>query len=122
MKLEHIAFTISDTAEIKNFYHNILGMDEVRNFVLNKALADKIFGIDKETSVFLIQKDNLVLEIFVASCQRNQNFNHICMSIKNREEVFRKAMDKNYKCIRIEREISDLIFIKDKSGNIFEIK
>ena len=29
---------------------------------------------------------------------------------------------KNYQCIRIEREFSDLIFIKDKSGNIFEIK
>lgn len=41
---------------------------------------------------------------------------------ENREELVAKAEQNNYKCIRIEREISDLIFVKDKSGNIFEIK
>ncbi len=48
MKLEHIALTNSNPAEIKNFYHNILGMNEVRNFILNKALALNIFGIKEK--------------------------------------------------------------------------
>ena len=54
MKLEHIAITISEPADIKDFYLDILGMKEVKNFVLNKVLANKIFSINNETSVYLL--------------------------------------------------------------------
>ncbi|MCK4408102.1 MAG: VOC family protein [Bacteroidales bacterium] len=122
MKLEHIALTISDPAEIKNFYQDILGVNEARNFILNKVLAEKIFSIPRDTSFYYIQKDKLFLEIFISPGQNNQNFNHICLSIKNRELLVEKICKRNYEYVRIKRELSDLIFIKDKSGNIFEIK
>lgn len=122
MKLEHIALTISDPAEIKNFYQDIFGMNEVRQFILKKNLAEKIFNIPRDTSVFYMQKDKLFLEIFISPGQNKQNFNHICLAVKDRELLVEKTCKKNYECIRIERELSDLIFIKDKNGNIFEIK
>ena len=122
MKLNHSALTISDTAEINNFYHDILGLKHDRTFELNKTLSSKIFGIPANTPVYIMKKNNLVLEIFVASQKNKQGYNHICLEIKNREEVFRKAINKNYKCIRIERESNDLLFIKDNYGNTFEIK
>ncbi len=122
MKLEHIGLTISESKEIKDFYINILGMREVKTFVLNKILAQKIFGINKNTSAFFLQKNDLFLEIFVTDEKLKQGFNHICLTIKDRETLVTKAEAQNYECIRIERDIFDLIFIKDKSGNIFEIK
>ena len=122
MKLEHIGLTISESKEIKDFYINILGMREVKTFVLNKILAQKIFGINKNTSAFFLQKNDLFLEIFVTDEKLKQGFNHICLTIKDRETLVTKAEAQNYECIRIERKLSDLIFIKDKSGNIFEIK
>ncbi|MBC8486375.1 MAG: hypothetical protein H8D45_10090, partial [Bacteroidetes bacterium] len=51
-----------------------------------------------------------------------QGFDHICLAIKDRETLITKAEAQNYECIRRKRDIFDLIFIKDKSGNIFEIK
>ncbi len=122
MKLEHIGLTISESKEIKDFYINILGMREVKTFILNKILAQKIFGINKNTSAFFLQKNDLFLEIFVTDEKLKQGFNHICLTIKDRETLVTKAEAQNYECIRIERDIFDLIFIKDKSGNIFEIK
>ena len=123
IKLEHIGITISEQEEINNFYQNILGFNQVKTFTLNKTLSGKIFNIPIDTPVYLMQKDNFILEIFVsADYQIKQNFNHICLSIKNREEVFQKAIAQKYECIRIERDVFDLIFIKDKGGNIFEIK
>ena len=122
MKLEHIALTISNPAEINDFYQDILGMKQEKTFILNKVLADKIFGIPKETSVFFMQKDNLFLEIFILTGSQKQRFNHICLSIKNREMLVEKVCKRNYKCIRIERDTFDIIFIKDKYGNTFEIK
>ncbi|MCK4407674.1 MAG: VOC family protein [Bacteroidales bacterium] len=122
MKLEHIAVTISEAKEIKDFYINILGMKEVKTFVLNKVLAQKVFGINNNTSAFFLQKDDLFLEIFVTDEKLKQGFNHICLSVKERETLVTKAETQNYECLRIKREIFDLIFLKDKSGNIFEIK
>ena len=122
MKLEHIAISISDPEEVKNFYQDILGMREVKSFTLQKSLAYDIFGLDEEASVFLLQKNDLFFEVFMRQEANKQSFNHICLSVNDRETLFRKAKQKDYECIRIERDTYDLIFIKDKSGNIFEIK
>ncbi|MCD4695080.1 MAG: VOC family protein [Bacteroidales bacterium] len=122
MKLEHIALTVSNPSEIEKFYKRILGMKEVKNFVLKENLAGRIFSFENETQVFLLQNDNLFFEIFVLPKPLEKGFNHICISVTNREGLVNKAMQNNYEVIRIEREYNDLIFIKDNSGNIFEIK
>ena len=122
MKLEHIAISITDKTDIKKFYRDILGMEKIKEFSLKKSLASEIFNINQETSVFLLEKDELILEIFVTDEQIKHNFNHICFSVKDRNILVEKAEQNNYQTICIKREFSDLIFIKDKSGNIFEIK
>jgi len=122
MKLEHIALTISEPADIKDFYLDILGMKEVKNFVLNKVLTNKIFGINNETSIFLLQKDDISLEIFILPGQSKHSFEHICFAVRDRETLVENSIKQNYECIRIERDLFDLVFIKDRSGNIFEIK
>lgn len=122
MKLEHVALTVTSYNEIEQFYHEILGMREIKRFTLNKALSMDIFSIEKETAVFQLQKDTLLLEIFLTPERRDPGFNHICISINNREEIVNKATQYSYKCLRIKREYSDLIFITDNSGNIFEVK
>ncbi len=66
MNLEHIALTVTDYKEISRFYQEILGFSEIRSFVLKKDLAREIFGIEKETKVFHLQKDDLLLEIFLS--------------------------------------------------------
>jgi len=121
MMLEHIAITVNGSDEIINFYQNILGMEEVRNFVLDKSLSAKIFSVNKNLPVYLMQRDDLVLEIFIYK-QNLQSVNHLCISVDNRENLTKKLQEKGYETIIIEREQPDLVFIKDKSGNIFEIK
>ncbi|SRR6056297_113956 len=121
MMLEHIAITVNGSDEIINFYQNILGMEEGRNFVLDKSLSAKIFGVNKNLPVYLMQRDDLVLEIFIYK-QNLQSVNHLCISVDNRENLTKKLQEKGYETIIIEREQPDLVFIKDKSGNIFEIK
>ncbi|RLD75659.1 MAG: hypothetical protein DRJ07_17690 [Bacteroidetes bacterium] len=122
MKLEHIALSVSDHKEIEKFYTNVLGIEQIKNFILRKELAANIFGINEEITVFLLQKDKVVFEIFITTEYRKQTFDHICISVKNREKFISKALLGGYKVTRIERELFDLIFVKDKDGNIFEIK
>lgn len=122
MELKHIGLAISDIKEITDFYIEILGMKQARTFVLNKTLAETIFGCDIDVPVFLMQKDNLFLEIFVAPSVSPKKFAHLCLSVENRELIFAKAKAKGFQCNRIKRKPHDLIFIRDGSGNIFEIK
>lgn len=122
MQLEHIALNIADSQEVKNFYHNVLGMIEIRNYELDKNLAKQFFNIYKNTTVYLMQKDDFVLELFVNDNYVNISFSHVCIKVNNREEMVEKAIANSYKYIRREREHFDQIFISDKSGNIFELK
>ena len=122
MKLEHIAINVVDELEIASFYIDVLGMSKLKNFTISKGLSEQIFNIPKEAVVYLMQKEEIILEIFVTKKQYKQGFRHICISVKNREELVKKAEQKAYECTRIKREFSDLVFIRDKSGNIFEIK
>ncbi|NOR65355.1 MAG: hypothetical protein GQ468_04995 [Candidatus Scalindua sp.] len=122
MKFEHVAITVSDKKEIEQFYLEILGMQEIKSFTLDKALSMDIFGIEKETAVFQLQKDKLLLEVFLTPGKRDPGFNHICISTNYREEIVNKATRHLYKCIRLKRENSHMIFVTDHSGNIFEVK
>jgi catechol 2,3-dioxygenase-like lactoylglutathione lyase family enzyme len=122
MKLEHIAIAVTNPSEIEIFYKGLLGMEEVRSFILNEKLSQKIFSIPKETPVTLLQKDDLVLEIFLLDEPLKKGYNHICIAVDEREKLVKAAARKKFEVAKIERELSDLIFIKDHSGNIFEVK
>ena len=122
MQLEHIALNILHPQEIENFYQNILGMTIIKNFTIGKDLAEQFFNISKDTLVYLMQKDDLLLELFVNERNIGSDFNHICITVTDREKIVKNANNNSYKCIRRKRDFSDQIFISDKSGNIFEIK
>jgi catechol 2,3-dioxygenase-like lactoylglutathione lyase family enzyme len=120
--LEHVALTVADNKELENFYRNILGFELHKTFELNEDLSKKIFGISKNMSVYHLKKDNLILEIFISVERSKLKYNHICLLIKNREAVCKNAVANGYICNRIKRDRGDLIFIQDKSSNMFEIK
>jgi catechol 2,3-dioxygenase-like lactoylglutathione lyase family enzyme len=122
MKFEHIALTINDPREVVHFYEEILGLRKEREFNLETDLAGKIFGIHQQTSVYQLRYKDLMMELFLMPSSPEPGFRHICLSFENREEILRKVREKGYETIRQERTWSDLVFIKDKSGNLFELK
>ena len=119
---KHVAIRVSNPEEIKNFYRNLLGMDLINQRKLDLELSQKIFGKMTETQFFLLKKNDFYLEIFVDKAKVMTNYNHICIEVREREELIKKAKENGYPCTRIKRKKSDLIFIDDKSGNKFEIK
>lgn len=122
MKLEHVALSVMDQKEVEHFYQAILGMKVIRKFQLNKTMASDIFGIAEGPEVYLMQKDNVQFELFIARKMPEQSYAHVCISLPRREETVKKAEAGGYTFFRLEREHSDLIFIFDRSGNSFEIK
>ena len=118
----HVAITINDLAEIKNFYVDILGLEIINKFTLSKMMTSQIFNIEKETEVTVIGKKDFMMELFITGKNDYRNFQHVCITVNDRKQVIQKAQKSNYPCTIIKRDTSDAVFIKDKSNNLFEIK
>ncbi len=122
MKLEHVAVSISDHREIKDFYHDILGMYEQKTFVLNADLTAEIFGRNEEVTVYLMRKDRVFFEVFISPSKLGHGYSHICLTFDDRENVLRNAEKNGYNTIRVIRETRELTFLRDRDENLFEIK
>ncbi len=121
--LEHIGITINEENDIQAFYKDLLGLKEVQKFDLYKDLSEKLFGISNAVSVTHLSGDDLFLELFLTDRKQDPVYNHICVSVQDRDSFIRKAESKGFPITQIRRESrDDLLFIRDNSGNIFEIK
>jgi catechol 2,3-dioxygenase-like lactoylglutathione lyase family enzyme len=123
MKLNHIGLNIQKEEEIADFYQNILGFHLEHQFDMNLNFSIDIFGVNKQSEAFLCRKENVLLELFIHLGNTTLGYSHICLDVKNRESIVGKCKESGYPVIRIERsDKHDLLFIKDKTGNIFELK
>ena len=123
MKLKHIALNIQKEAELVDFYEKVLGFHLINRYELNADYAQKIFGINAKTEVYVYSNFTIYLELFVLPEQTNNGFAHICTEMEDRNIVVEKCRKAGYPIIKIEREEKeDLIFIMDSAENKFELK
>lgn len=123
MKLSHIALNIRGKEELSDFYQNILGFQPEYQFDLNQDYATKIFNLKIQPDVFLYKKEEIYFELFVYEGTTIPGFAHLCIEVADREIIAKKCEQAGYPVIRINRSNkADLLFIKDKAGNIFELK
>ncbi len=122
LKLNHIGLTINDFDDIQNFYINILGFKKIREFNISSDIAKKIFDVEKEILIVVLNNNYLTIELFCFGKSEPKYFSHICFNVKNRNEFIEKIKRTKYHYFIIPRGNYDLLFIKDNSNNLFEIK
>ena len=120
--IKHVGLTITDPAEIKNFYQEVLDLNLKKEFTLPKELNQQIFGFYEDVPVSILSNGKADIEIFVTHLPARNNYSHLCIEVADRDALINKAKMKKYPCIIIEREHEPLVFIQDKFGNNFEIK
>ncbi|MFH2047983.1 MAG: VOC family protein [bacterium] len=121
-KFQHLGLTITEKSDIREFYQDILGMDIQKEFTLNRELAEQIFRQDRDIQVVAGSIGNLFIELFLAEEKPDVAWEHICFVSENRPVLINACRAKNYPVTVIERKPFDIVFVKDKSGNRFEIK
>ena len=123
MRLSHIGLNIQNKEELTDFYQNILGFHPEYQFDLSPDYATNIFNIAEQPEVFIYKREDIYIELFVYEGSTLPGFAHLCMEVTDRETIVKKSEQSGYPVIRIERSNKpDLLFIKDKTGNIFELK
>ncbi len=123
MKLNHVGLNIQGKEELLDFYQNILGFHSEYQFELPAEMCDKIFGVNKQLKVYSYKRDDIFLELFVYPVKPLKSFSHICLELEDRESIATKCEQSKYQVIRIKRiDRPDILFVKDKAGNVFELK
>jgi len=123
MRLNHVGLNIQSEEETVNFYQNILGFHFEYQFDMPAELGNNVFGVNKQLTVFLYRKENILLELFVHSVNCAKRIAHLCFEVKDRESIATQCEEGKYQVTRITRMgKADILFVKDKAGNIYELK
>jgi len=120
--LKHIALTVNDPEDIKNFYEEILLFNLQKKSTVNGDITAKIFNINSTADVYMMGHQDVEFEIFISPRKEKKVFTHVCLAYWKAEMTYKKALEMGYKAIIKENLDSDSYFLWDNSGNIFEIK
>ncbi|KYK30303.1 MAG: hypothetical protein AYK22_04155 [Thermoplasmatales archaeon SG8-52-3] len=122
VKTLHVSLQYSNRKKAEIFFNKILGLKLNKTFTLSKDLSNQIFNIDEEVIVDVYSNDKAYFEVFITKIITKYNFEHICIEIDNKKEFIEICKSYGLKPIFVKKGEKTLLFIKDFSGYLFEIK
>lgn len=124
MDLLHVALTSSSEERADGFYVGLLGLRKAEPKILPAEIVRALFGINRELTVINYIGDLAHFEVFVCGAAPTpaRRIEHACIAVENLPEFLRKCEDFQVKIIRVPKGKSQLTFIKNVNGNLFEIK
>lgn len=121
--LRHIGIHINNQQEIEDFYVQVLGFKEFDRFELRETIAHEVFGTDQPVIVARLKQFSLTLELLVHPGYENKSLGHIALEYWKAAEVLDTAAKAGYPIVQFAKENGSLArFLRDKTGNLFEIK
>jgi catechol 2,3-dioxygenase-like lactoylglutathione lyase family enzyme len=120
---QHVGVAIDNEGDIEKFYRDVLGLEPVKRFEVDPNLSERLFGIGHAVSVAVLSRGDFTVELFLSDVPRDHGYSHIGISVPNRDGVMKRAEAGGFSVTHIERESKPvLLFIRDGSGNAFEVK
>lgn len=121
--LRHIGIQIIDKSEIEDFYVNILNFKIERRFFIHAQTAKEIYGTDKQIEVCRVKQFNLVIDLIISDEPFSFGFHHVALEFWKADEIIDKAREASYPVYVFSKTADSMArYIKDKSGNLFELK
>ena len=122
IKTLHTALQYSDRNKAKIFFNKILGLELKKTFTLSNELSNQIFGINEEVIVDVYSNEKAYFEVFITKIKTKYNFEHTCIEIDNKIDFIDRCKTYGIEPIFVKKGEKTLLFIKDFSGYVFEIK
>ena len=119
--LRHIALDIIKN-DLNEFYLEILKGEIIGQFELSKEDANKIFDIQKPVDVYYVKYEDFELELFIYPNSARATFNHLCVEMSDGQGIYKAARQQNFWTFVRTNNQRETYFIKDKNGNMFELK
>lgn len=120
--LNHVALQCNDKERAETFFTEVLGLPIKKKFTVTRELSKAIFGIDESVDVEVYDNNETRFEIFITQTEEKRGYGHVCIEIDNKKEFIDRCKQHGIKPMVITKGGKNLLFVRDFSGNLFEIK
>jgi catechol 2,3-dioxygenase-like lactoylglutathione lyase family enzyme len=120
--MTHIALQYRDKQDAETFFCKILGLNKEKEFTLSADLAESIFDIKRDIDVIFYSNKKIAFEIFFTEEKAHVMYEHICLTVEDRQELIGQCMKYGIKVINIKRKEKTILFVRDFNGYLYEIK
>jgi len=119
--LNHVALQCSDKEKAEIFFTKILGIPKLKSFTLSEDLSESIFGIKSSVEIDVYDNGVTRFEVFIGEGSKPK-YEHTCIEIDNKEEFIVRCKTYGVEPLIVKKEGKDLLFVKDFSANLYEVK
>jgi len=120
--LNHVALQCNDKEKVETFFTEVLGLPIKKKFTVSGELSEAIFGINESVDVEVYDNNETRFEIFITQTEEKRGYGHVCIEIDNKKEFIDRCKQYGIKPMFITKGGKNLLFVRDFSGNLFEIK
>ena len=123
MKLAHVSAVCISRKNSDRFYKDILGLEEVKEFILKNDLAEKLFGVACDCQVVVYTNEDFAVEVFIPELfpEKKNPFVHHCLKVGDKEKFLNKCQAAGLNVNYVPKGDKMLSFLEDFDGNLFEI-
>ena len=120
--LNHIALQYSNKKDAEIFFTDILGIQKIKSFNLTESFSKEIFDINQPIDIDVFDNGYTRFEVFFTNIKNKPSFYHICIEVDNKEEFIDKCKKHKLNPYFVNKGEKQLLFVKDFSDNLYEIK
>jgi hypothetical protein len=120
--LIHVGLQYSDEKKAEIFFTKILEIPLKKKFTISSELSKEIFGTEENVKILLYATEEIGFEVFITKLTKQTYYEHNCIEIKNKKEFIGRCISYGIEPMVIKKDGKDLLFVRDFSGNLFEVK
>ncbi len=120
--LNHVALQYYNKEQADIFFTEILKIPKLKEFTIAKELSNAIFKIKENVEVIVYANNNARFEVFITKQPLKKSYEHTCIEIDDKEEFIKCCNKHDLKPMNIQKDGKNLLFIRDFSNNLYEIK
>ena len=120
--IQHVAVECSDQQSADRFFTIILGIPKIKSTMLSKELSAAIFGISKNVPIEIYDNGKMRVEVFINTMRSEPTYDHICIEVDNKNDFITQCKKQGLDPFFVEKEGKQLLFVRDFSNNLYEVK
>ncbi|MBE3122768.1 MAG: VOC family protein [Thermoplasmata archaeon] len=120
--IQHVAVECSDQQSSDRFFTTTLGIPKIKSTILSKEVSAAIFGINKNVPIEIYDNGKMRVEVFINTTRREPTYDHICIEVDNKSDFITQCKQQGLDPFFVEKEGKQLLFVRDYSNNLYEVK
>ena len=124
MNIKHVGLVSGSEKNADKFFGELLGLKKAELKTLPAALSQALFEVNSDLEVINYQNDQAHFEIFISGAHQSSQrpIPHVCLEVDDLPSFLQKCRLLDVQVLQIRKGDSQLTFIRDYDGNLFEIK